>query len=261
MNETNMYKKTALLDSDLLTHVTELLLQRYLLLIISLVWYKEFHTCNMLYIRRVFVTTYVRTLCIYRGHSYLTVLDDVNRSTASAFTYFHVYDKRDWCERRLRDKEILLRDCPLKFQRDFITNLVIAKYSRKLTNPFGYAAVKLMRFYLWHCHLCSERGSMVSFMCLPYGTSLLVNYCSLPHFVFKLTWSICSFFAFLSSRSTCCCCIQFENWIWCSEHGVTKHAICYVGIHKYACLIHVFVFIYVWRNKSGRCILYMIKSL
>jgi len=179
---------------------------------------------------------------------------------ASAFTYFHVYDKRIWRERRLRDKQILLRDCPLNFQRDFITNLVIAKYSRKPTSHFGYAAVKLMRFYLWHCHLCSERGSMCSFMCLPYGSSLLVNYCSLPHFVFKLTWSICFFSTLLSLRSTCCCCTQSEHWNWCSEHGVTKHAISYVGIQMYVCRIHVFVFIYVWRNICCRCLLYMINS-
>ena len=195
-------------------------------------------------------------LCIYRGHSYLTVFDDVNRSTAPACTYFHVYDKRNWWERRVRDKEILLRDCPLNFQRGFITILVIAKYSRKLTRHFGYAAVKLMRFYLWHCHLCSERGSMYTFMCLPYGSSLLVNYCSLQRFVFKLTWSVCFFSTLLSSRSTCCCCTQFEHWIWCSEHGVTKHAICYVGIHKHVCLIRVFVFIYVWMNICFRCILH-----
>ena len=135
----------------------------------------------------------------------------------------------------------MLRDCPFNFQRDFITILVTAKYCRKLTSHFGYPAVKFLRFYLWHCHLCSERESVCSFMCLPYGSSLLVNYCFLLHFVFKLTWSICFFSILLPSQSTRCSFTQYEHWIWCSEHRGMKRAICYVGIHKYAWLISVFV--------------------
>lgn len=116
-NETNRFKGPTALHPGLVILVTKLRLQKYLHSFVLPPFWKV-HTYSIHYASSC---DYVCMLCIYSEHSYLQCLTDgVILPTASVCTYFHVYGKWNWCDRKVREKVILLRDCTLNFQRAFI---------------------------------------------------------------------------------------------------------------------------------------------